>query len=86
MKKQHRPKKITLLSKEDINKLVMLLLKYKKISLSNFCVIELRENNVEEFFNVNTGVANLAPQFRVNIKKARYIKEEIARQSKSPLI
>lgn len=81
-----RPKKITVLEKEDINKLVAYLLKYKKISISNFCVIELRESNVEEYFNVNTGEPCEAPQFRVNIKKARYLKDEIARQHKTPLI
>ncbi len=81
-----RPKKITVLEKEDINKLVAYLLKYKKISISNFCVIELRESNVEEYFNVNTGEPCEAPQFRVSLKKARYLKDEIARQSKTPIL
>lgn len=77
-----RPKKITVLDKASINELVAYLVKYKKVTISNLCVLELKDNNVEEYYNVSSGGISTAPVFRVNIKKARYLKDEISRQTK----
>lgn len=77
-----RPKKISILDKASINELVAYLLKYKKLTITNLCVLELSENEVGEYYNVSTGTKKRTPKFRVNIKKARYLKDEIQRQSK----
>lgn len=78
----NRPKKISILDKESINELVAYLLRYKKLTISNLCVLELTENDAVEYYNVSSGKKQLTPEFRVNIKKARYLKEEIQRQIK----
>jgi len=77
-----RPKKVSILDKQSINELVSFLIKYKKLTITNLCVLELRETEVQEYFNVNTGEKKASPRFRVNIKKSRYLKEEIQRQIK----
>jgi len=77
-----RPKKITILDKDSINELVAYLLKYKKVSLSNLCVLELKETTTDDYYNVATGTRSNSPEYRVNIKKSRYLKDEIARQRK----
>ena len=77
-----RPKKISVLDKISINELVTYLLKHKKLTIANLCVLELTENESKSYFNVNSGTKQSTPKYRVNIKKARYLKNEIARQSK----
>lgn len=76
-----RPKKISVLDKESINELVAYLLRHKKVTINNLCVLELSENEVNEYYNVSTGTVKKTPRYRVNIKKARYLKDEIQRQS-----
>lgn len=78
----NRPKKITILEKDSINELVSYLLKHKKVTLSNLCVLELKEAEPREYYNVATGESSSSPAYRVNIKKSRYLKDEISRQSK----
>lgn len=81
-----RPKKITLLDKESINSLVTELIKHRKVTITNLCVLELVTNDVGEYYNVATRTKKITPRFRVNIKKARYLKDEIARQTaKNPI-
>ena len=77
-----RPKKITILDKQTISDLVKELLKHKKLTITNLCVLELSKNEVSNYYNVATGETKKTPEYRVNIKKTRYLKDEIRRQSK----
>ncbi len=82
MIKNNRPKKVNTLDKASLKELVAYLIKYKKVALNNLCVIELKETEGGSYYNVATGQTETSPAYRVYIKKARYLKDEIARQLK----
>lgn len=68
------------LDKGSIAELAEYLVKYKKVTITNLCVLELKENETKRYYNVSKEKMMNAPTYRVNIKKARYLKDEIQRQ------
>ena len=76
-----RPKKINLLTKQQIDTLVDALTKYGHITINNFLILEMRDwTKPRTYFNLVNGQQETAPRQRLSIRKAKYLKDEIKKR------
>lgn len=74
-----RPKKLSLLSKEQIETIIKELVKEKHVTISNLCVLELKRSKKREYFNVNTRKVQYTPEWRITIRKAKALNQELSK-------
>ena len=72
-----RPKKLSLITKEQIQEIATHLANGDSVTISNLCVIELKEGVDREYHNISTGKNQKGKEYRVSIRKARYLKDII---------
>lgn len=74
-----RPKKLSFLSKEQIEQIITELVNERHITISNLCVLELKPSKKKEYFNVHTRKMEKAPAWRITIRKAKALNEELSK-------
>ena len=67
------------LTKEQIDHVIDTVKKHGQVTISNLCVIELKQAKEREFYNVASGKTEKTSPVKVSIKKARYLKDRLTK-------
>lgn len=74
-----RPKKLSYLSKDQIENIVKELVNERHVTVSNLCILELKRTKKREYFNVSTRRIEKAPEWRITIRKAKALNEALSK-------
>lgn len=78
---KQRPKKLKVLTKQQIDVIVAELFKYGYISINNFVVLELVDwVSPRTYYNLHSKQKQVAPRQRLSIRKAKYLKDSIKKK------